>query len=518
MPIHIIRDVALTIRSFYKRITDFVRYRQATRDMNARYPDATADEIAREDVCIICREDIRPWEPATQDNPPNTNPENNPQPSITSPDERLRPKKLPCGHVLHFACLRSWLERQQICPTCRRPVLVSENVSSAQVRSNTQPRHVQGQAAPGPNPAPQQNVYQFGPLRIAFGVRNIAPRQAQPQPQQQPLPPRQQPLFPMPEATAHRQNANGPVAGQSQSRNPFNPQPPQPPPANLSPATISSQLLQIEHQLAREINELSISSDQLQTVRALQSELLRLRLLQFSTSHGGARSPTNNTSSQLTSMRTHQPSGLVFAADQSPETGGNAPGTLPPGMTLPDGWSVLPLRQLSQTPTTAFIAMTDAQSQASNMAGSGHATTSPSAGLSAPPANILPTGQASSVRPSAGGTANAPFGPTQSDSPSSHAAIQSKPVNTQGTSAAPTLQSPPHSAVASPPLQDLPQWGSQATTSNHREPDKGNSNDKAAERDWELVGDKDSEQRRPGSNDKGKGRATTVEDSNEDMD
>ena len=62
MPIHIIRDVAMTIRSFYKRINDFVRYRQATRDMNARYPDATADDISGEDVCIICRESMRPWQ------------------------------------------------------------------------------------------------------------------------------------------------------------------------------------------------------------------------------------------------------------------------------------------------------------------------------------------------------------------------------------------------------------------------------------------------------------------------
>ena len=30
--------------------------------MNARYPDATSEEVAREDVCIICREEMRPWQ------------------------------------------------------------------------------------------------------------------------------------------------------------------------------------------------------------------------------------------------------------------------------------------------------------------------------------------------------------------------------------------------------------------------------------------------------------------------
>merc|ERR1711939_604227 len=31
-------------------------------------------------------------------------------------------KKLACGHVLHVECLKRWLEQQQTCPTCRRPV------------------------------------------------------------------------------------------------------------------------------------------------------------------------------------------------------------------------------------------------------------------------------------------------------------------------------------------------------------------------------------------------------------
>ena len=63
LPIHILRDVVLTMRSFGKRVVDFIRYRNATRDMNRRYADATAEEIAREDVCIICREEMRPWQP-----------------------------------------------------------------------------------------------------------------------------------------------------------------------------------------------------------------------------------------------------------------------------------------------------------------------------------------------------------------------------------------------------------------------------------------------------------------------
>src|SRR5690606_18782494 len=61
LPLHIIRDVYITLRSFISRIRDFIRYRRATNDMNARYPDATEEEVERENVCIICREEMRPY-------------------------------------------------------------------------------------------------------------------------------------------------------------------------------------------------------------------------------------------------------------------------------------------------------------------------------------------------------------------------------------------------------------------------------------------------------------------------
>lgn len=101
------RDLFLTTRSFVKRLTAILRYQQALRDMN-RYPDATAEDLGREDTCIICREEMQPWDPAN-----------------AGQVERSRPKKLPCGHILHFGCLKSWLERQQVCPTCRRPVVIN---------------------------------------------------------------------------------------------------------------------------------------------------------------------------------------------------------------------------------------------------------------------------------------------------------------------------------------------------------------------------------------------------------
>ncbi|KAL7419908.1 E3 ubiquitin-protein ligase hrd1 [Cryptotrichosporon argae] len=109
LPLHILRDVYMTLRSFLARCADLVRYRAATRNMDALYPDATEAELAAlgDRTCIICREEMvrAPAE----------------RPAGAGPNET--PKRLACGHIFHFHCLRSWLERQQSCPTCRRDVL-----------------------------------------------------------------------------------------------------------------------------------------------------------------------------------------------------------------------------------------------------------------------------------------------------------------------------------------------------------------------------------------------------------
>lgn len=107
VPLNIIRDVFMTGRSFFMRLRALHRYRTATRNMDERYPNATAEELeAMSDrTCIICREEM------VQQPAPNEQGPNPPE----GPNQT--PKKLPCGHIFHFYCLRSWLERQQSCPT-----------------------------------------------------------------------------------------------------------------------------------------------------------------------------------------------------------------------------------------------------------------------------------------------------------------------------------------------------------------------------------------------------------------
>jgi E3 ubiquitin-protein ligase synoviolin len=114
LPLHIIRDLYVTARSFFKRCDDLRRYRMATRDMDRRYHTLTREELNEmtDRVCVVCREEMSlPSEmgalPAA--------PQQQQQQRYRMPGDL--PKRLPCGHAFHFRCLRSWLERQQSCPT-----------------------------------------------------------------------------------------------------------------------------------------------------------------------------------------------------------------------------------------------------------------------------------------------------------------------------------------------------------------------------------------------------------------
>ncbi|XP_020083326.1 ERAD-associated E3 ubiquitin-protein ligase HRD1-like [Ananas comosus] len=127
IPLHLIRELYETFRNFRIRIADYIRYRKITSNMNERFPDATPEELNASDAtCIICRE------------------------------EMVTAKKLLCGHLFHVHCLRSWLERQHTCPTCRALVVPPENRASASRRQHGGPSESRqnGPAATGLSPQP----------------------------------------------------------------------------------------------------------------------------------------------------------------------------------------------------------------------------------------------------------------------------------------------------------------------------------------------------------------------------
>ncbi|XP_037073412.1 LOW QUALITY PROTEIN: E3 ubiquitin-protein ligase synoviolin-like [Pollicipes pollicipes] len=97
LPLFAIRPMYLALRSFKKALSDVILSRRAIHNMNTLYPNVTEEELSNTDsVCIICREEMTAAAGA---------------------------KKLPCNHVFHALCLRSWFQRQQTCPTCRMDIL-----------------------------------------------------------------------------------------------------------------------------------------------------------------------------------------------------------------------------------------------------------------------------------------------------------------------------------------------------------------------------------------------------------
>ncbi|XP_015591052.1 E3 ubiquitin-protein ligase synoviolin isoform X2 [Cephus cinctus] len=169
LPLFAFRPMYYTMRNFKKAFHDIVMSRRAIRNMNTLYPDATPEELAAADnVCIICREEM-----------------------VSAS------KKLPCNHIFHTACLRSWFQRQQTCPTCRLNIL-RPTTNTPGTRPQNQPEA--GQPAPQPAQAPGANQHGQGFQIPSFWANWQAPGAAQ-QPQGQnnapnvPLPPFQ-PLTP----------------------------------------------------------------------------------------------------------------------------------------------------------------------------------------------------------------------------------------------------------------------------------------------------------------------------------
>jgi E3 ubiquitin-protein ligase synoviolin len=322
--------------------------------MNERYPDATAEEVVREDTCIICREEMRPYAPMIGANGAPGQAARNPV------AERMRPKKLPCGHILHFACLRSWLERQQICPTCRRPVVPGPRQVDAvgQPAANADPAQPAG-AGPGQpaaeqahqgdgQPAEGQNRFRMlnlGPLRIGFGagrgdlVNDLAHQ----------INDHARPVQP-----GNQEHAQQYGFGFGFGR-------PRASPARSGPADIHTQLNTIEQRLQQEISELRMTANELHVMRMLEAELNRLRAQRQAAAGQPVPAPTAiaqappSTAAPPVIIRPAQ--ALVTNPHQPILTAGSE--ALPEGLALPPGWTMMPLHRVDGMAHAAVPAMSN---------------------------------------------------------------------------------------------------------------------------------------------------------------
>lgn len=232
LPLFAFRPMYYTIRNFKKAFSDVILSRRAIHNMNTLYPDATPEELsAADNVCIICREEM------------------------TSAS-----KKLPCNHIFHTSCLRSWFQRQQTCPTCRLNILRTPTNNNNNARPIPQQR-----------PAPQNpqnafiNPFVIGPNPFELfnqpNLRNL--------PQMPDVPNQQQPVTNMASTSTQQSQTNiPPLLFPHFPFIPFLPPPPLPP-QNLS--TLTPEELQ-----RMEGNERENVEARIQCLRNIQVHLILL--------------------------------------------------------------------------------------------------------------------------------------------------------------------------------------------------------------------------------------------------
>uniref|UniRef100_A0A915PX86 CUE domain-containing protein n=1 Tax=Setaria digitata TaxID=48799 RepID=A0A915PX86_9BILA len=123
--------ISMQLRSFYKsfvsRIERHIKYKRICKHIDAHYQKATQSELCNlKDWCAIC------WE------------------------QMDSARKLPCTHFFHEWCLRSWLEQDNSCPTCR---LALPSLSNPTLTGNENPR--------APVIQPFSHVFHFSGTRYA---------------------------------------------------------------------------------------------------------------------------------------------------------------------------------------------------------------------------------------------------------------------------------------------------------------------------------------------------------------
>eukprot|EP01042_Synura_sphagnicola_P000682 gene682-757_t len=132
----------MSFNQFRIQLNSFIRYLKLTSNLDARFPNASAEEILAAGNCLICREHMQ------------------------------QGKKIACGHVFHLDCLRMWLQHQQTCPLCRAEIPVNPVAVGPAAR------------VPVAYAVPQQRAAQgvglrFGPAAQAAGINDVLPATGQ---------------------------------------------------------------------------------------------------------------------------------------------------------------------------------------------------------------------------------------------------------------------------------------------------------------------------------------------------
>lgn len=114
----IFMQLRFLVQEVQKRIRRHQNYLRVLHNMETRFSLASNEELAaNNDDCAIC------W------------------------DVMSSARKLPCGHLFHSSCLRSWLEQDTSCPTCRMSLNIGEGAEAPAERENREQAAAENMAA-----------------------------------------------------------------------------------------------------------------------------------------------------------------------------------------------------------------------------------------------------------------------------------------------------------------------------------------------------------------------------------
>lgn len=109
LPLMLIKDIFVDIYVLYDSSKSLLAIWRNSKQLDTKLPTMTPEDLANDpnfdNVCIVCMDDLLPGDGQRE-----------------NANANKKPKKLPCGHILHLSCLKNWMERSQTCPICRLPV------------------------------------------------------------------------------------------------------------------------------------------------------------------------------------------------------------------------------------------------------------------------------------------------------------------------------------------------------------------------------------------------------------
>jgi len=117
IPLHLLREMFMNIVFLKGMIVRYAQYRNILKNIERFQTVNLAPDDERDSTCTVCMAEITDG------------------------------KQLPCGHIFHLRCLKEWLRRNPICPTCRHSIRVPTQPA---VNVNNNPPAEQQAANMGP--------------------------------------------------------------------------------------------------------------------------------------------------------------------------------------------------------------------------------------------------------------------------------------------------------------------------------------------------------------------------------